>query len=268
MHWTYPLPLRMRGWRNVYTVHDLIPLTRPDLTSIRPRTHRRILDAIVETDASIVTVSQTVQQEIVGTLALAPARVMDLSQAVLPPAPPKALPAGLVPREYYLFCGTIEPRKNIARLVAAHRNSGSTRPLVLAGPDGWRAEKVLAALSGFPLVRRLPYVERGTLTTLLMNARALLFPSLAEGFGLPIVEAMSLGTPVLTSAEGAMRETANGAALLVDPVDVEAIAAAIARLDTNEALCMRLRESGLARAGDFTVDAYARRLLTLYRRET
>jgi len=92
----------------------------------------------------------------------------------------------------------------------------------------------------------------------------LLFPSLAEGFGLPIAEAMALGCPVLTSDRGAAAEVAAGAALLVDPLDVGAIAQAIATLDRDDALCARLRTAGFARGRQFTPGVYARRLRALY----
>lgn len=264
MHWTYPLPLRVRGWHNVYTIHDLVPLTRPTLTAIDPRRHRRLLGAIVRGAAAIVTVSQAARAEIIELLKLDPRCVANLSQAVLPAPAATGLPDGLSPGDYFLVCGTIEPRKNLVRLVAAHRASGTCRRLVFVGPQGWHAAESLAAIDGAALALRLAFSDRATVTTLIRHARALLFPSLAEGFGLPIAEAMALGTPILTSAGGATEETAGGAALLVDPLDVAAIAAAIGRLDGDDALCAALAAAGLDRARAFDPGRYGDRLRAFY----
>ena len=173
-------------------------------------------------------------------------------------------------------CGTIEPRKNLARLITAHRASGTTTPLILAGPDGWRAKEEIAAGGAEvrPLVAltqgeqggvwRAPWLPRPDLLDLLRGARALLFPSLAEGFGLPIAEAMTLGVPVLTAAGGATGEIAGDAAILVDPHDTAAMAGAIAALDGDGALRGRLADAGLRRATLFSVEACLGRLAAIY----
>ncbi|MFP5455568.1 MAG: glycosyltransferase family 4 protein [Alphaproteobacteria bacterium] len=161
--------------------------------------------------------------------------------------------------------GSVEPRKNLARLVQAWRRSCVPYPLVIAGPDGWRASEILPALEGVPGLIRMPYVERPVLLAMIASARALLFPTLAEGFGLPIIEAMQAGTPVLTSRGGATEEVAGGAALLADPHSVEDLATAIARLE-SETLLDRLRSAGLDRARHFTLNAFAARLDALHRR--
>ena len=181
------------------------------------------------------------------------------------PAPPAAeLPAGLSPGGYFVVCGTIEPRKNLVRLVAAHRASGTRRRLVVVGPHGWRAAESLAAIDRSALAMRLAFADRAVVMSLVRHARALLFPSLAEGFGLPIAEAMALGTPVLTTAGGATEEVAGGAALLVDPLDVAAIAEGIDRLDRDDALCASLAAAGLARARAFDSRQYGDRLRAFY----
>ena len=256
MHWTYPLPLVLRGWRNIYTVHDLIPIDRPDLTPIRRRRHLRLMRAILPHADRLLAVSDAGRAAIAAAFALPADRVGNCWQAAAPdPGDQALLPQG----GFFLAVGTIEGRKNLARLAAAHAASGSTRPLVLAGPVGDAA--LAAGLDAMPNVRRLPWQDRATLFALMRDARALLFPSLAEGFGLPIVEAMMLGTPVMTSADGgAMEEVAGGAALLVDPLDQAAMAAAIARLDGDNALAADLAARGRARAAFFTPDRWAARL--------
>lgn len=259
VHWTYPVAAMIEGWRNLYTIHDVIPLTHPELTHTDPGALRRRLDAILPHADGVVTVSEYSRGEIVRTLGVPPDRVVDAGLGVdLDGSGAGKLPIGLERDGYYLFHGTAEPRKNLPRIVAAWRASGIARPLVIAGPAGGETGVT-------PGVVRLPYLPRAELTALIAGARALLFPSLAEGFGLPVAEAMALGAPVLTAAGGALEETAGGAALLVPPEDVGAIAAGIARLDRDDLLRSELRARGRKRAvAAFGMEAFARRLLAAY----
>lgn len=263
MHWTYPVPLYVVGAKNLYTVHDLIPLTRPDLTAIPRARHERLLRRIVAAAHGLVTVSETVRAEIVATLGVGEDFVANTYQAVDAPLqadPP--LPADLRSGRYFLFCGTVEPRKNLARLAAAHAASGTALPLVVVGPDAPGQAALERALAG--RVIRLPWLPRPELIGLIRRARALLFPTLAEGFGLPVAEAMTLGCPVLTADSGAAAEVAGEAALRVSPEDEGAIARGIAALASDDALCARLRVAGFARGRLFAPQAYARRLRALY----
>lgn len=268
MHWTYPLPLHLPGVPNVVTVHDLIPLLEPDLTDIAAVRMERLLRATISRAACVVTVSETVRADIVRRLGVAPDRVVNLYQAVDLPAPFHDIPVPCPP-DSFLCVGSIERRKNIGRVIAAHGRSGSRRMLVLIGPDGDQAAAELEALSVHPnpdRVLRLPWIARSGLVQAMRLARALVFPSLAEGFGLPIAEAMTLGIPVITSRGGATEEIAGGAALLVDPTDVDDLASAMASLDQDDGLCARLATAGRARAGLFSMEAYGDRLDQLYHR--
>ncbi len=257
IHWTYPVAARIEGWRNLYTVHDVIPLTHPEWTHSDAAGLRARLAAVLPHADAVVTVSEHSRAEIVRALGMAPDRVFNAGLAV-EPSESGALPAGLEPGGYVLFHGMAEPRKNLPRLVAAWRASGIATPLVIAGPVGGEAFDASGVI-------RLPFLPRGELVALIAGARALLFPSLAEGFGLPVAEAMALGAPVLTSAGGALEETAGGAALLVDPEDAAAIAAGIVRVDGDETLRSELRAKGLARARSaFGVEAFGQRLLGIY----
>ncbi|EKU73409.1 glycosyltransferase involved in cell wall biosynthesis [Hephaestia caeni] len=267
MHWTYPVPLHVIGARNLYTIHDLIPLTHPDLTPIPQGRHARILDAILERADLLVTVTEAMRSEIVEQLGVSSDRVVSTWQAVDAPLqadPP--LPKGIKSGRYFLFCGRVESRKNLIALAEAHALSKSSLPLLVVGPRVPGEEALEEALRSHPTVRRLDYLPRPDLLGLIRRARALLFPTLAEGFGLPIAEAMTLGCPVLTNSRGATAEVAGGAALLVEPDRIPAISAAIVRLDQDDALCARLRTEGFARARNFTPERYARRLRALYAR--
>jgi len=264
VHWTYPVAAAISGWCNLYTLHDVIPLTHPALAATDGEALARRIAALRPHAAGWITVSEASRAEIVRVLGIAPEAVVSAGLAAEPEPPaPGALPAGLSAGGYFLFHGSDEPRKNLGRIVAGWRASGTARPLVIAGPTGTAPADRLPDPPG---VIRLGYLPHAGLPALVAGARALLFPSLAEGFGLPIAEAMALGTPVLTAAGGATEETAGGAALLVDPTDTAAIGAATARLDADDALCRALGEAGRVRAGEaFGAEAFGRRLLAAYR---
>ena len=265
MHWTYPVPLRLVGWHNLYTVHDVIPLIRPDLTPIDPARHRRLLAAVAAVSRRVVTVSEAARSDILATLNLPPERVVDCGQAAEPrPAPTSDLPRGTEAGRYLLVVGSVEPRKNIARILRAYAASGVALPLVIAGPDGIEAGTLAAAIAATPNVIRLPYLADEAMRATIGHARALLMPSLAEGFGLPVAEAMALGVPVITAKEGALAEVAGGAALAVDPLDEAALAAAIRRIAADDALAARLVEAGRVNARRFTLARFAERLGALY----
>lgn len=263
MHWTYPVPIHLLGWRNVYTVHDAIPLTSPDFSPIDPVRHRRVLTAIAGCASGIATVSAAAGAGIAAALTIDPTRIVDCGQAVLPGPIGRIDDARLPLDGYFLFCGSIEPRKNLTRLAAAWRASGVATPLVIVGADGWQADAIVPELERAGVIR-LPYLPAADLRALQAGARAFLFPTLAEGFGLPIIEAMALGTPVLTSNAGATAEVAGGAALLVDPTDTAAIAAAIRRLDGDVALRATLATAGRARSAAYALPVFAARLAALY----
>jgi len=133
---------------------------------------------------------------------------------------------------YFLAVGAIEPKKNVGRLIEAYLAADAQRPLVIAGPRAWRADGGLrllegghgAQLKGAECIRRIDYLPRDHLMTLVRGARAVLFPALGEGFGLPLLEAMILGTPVIAASAGALPEVSGEAALLIDPYDIDAMA--------------------------------------------
>ena len=265
MHWTYPLPLRVRNWRNLYTVHDLIPVLQPELTPIGRARYARLLRTVARRADRIVTVSEAVRRDLIDWLACPPACVVDCGQGIGPAvAPTLKLPSGLERDDFFLFVGTIEPRKNVSRLIEAYRRAGVSRRLVLVGPDGWQADRIRAEGARVPGVISLGYQPPDMMARLMGDATALLFPSLAEGFGIPVVEAMAAGTPVLTASRGALAEVVGTAALTVEPDDVAAIADGIARLDRDPGLRIDLKAKGLARAQDYSPARHAARLLALY----
>ena len=265
MHWTYPVPLRMLGWHNLYTVHDVIPLEHPALSPVSARRLSAMLRKIARVAARVVTVSQASRAAIVSETGMSPHLVIDCGQAIEPigdDAPQPDRFGSLRRGGYHLYCGLVEPRKNLVRLIEAHARSEVARPLVIAGPDGWHASRIRT--DGVAHVVRLPYLSRPDLVALMRGAHALSFPSLAEGFGLPVVEAMNADVPVLTSNRGALAEVAGDAALLVDPDDVAAMAAGIRRIDRDGVLRAQLIERGRERRKKFTPALFAAALGQVY----
>jgi glycosyltransferase involved in cell wall biosynthesis len=177
-----------------------------------------------------------------------------------------------LPDDFLLAVGTIEPRKNLERLIDAFtlvRARGVHEPLVVVGQLGWKYTRLLdrvRAPDAQGAVRLIGYVADDDMPALYTLARGLVFPSLYEGFGLPILEAMACGTPVLTSNRSAMSEVAGSAAMLVDPHDVATMADAIQTLARDEPHREALREAGLARAAEFPWSRAAEATVRIYDR--
>lgn len=181
-------------------------------------------------------------------------RVIHEAASALPTSTLQAIAATreryALPPRYALYVGTLQPRKNLARLIAAYEqlcNRGVDFDLVLAGNAGWLSEEIISQAKQSPYAERihLPgYVSEDDLPALISGARLFAFPSLYEGFGLPILEAQSRGVPVMSGKGSSLPEVAGDAALYVDPTDVDSIAQAMLRLSRDEALRQQLIEAG------------------------
>jgi glycosyltransferase involved in cell wall biosynthesis len=174
--------------------------------------------------------------------------------------------------EYLLHIGTLQPRKNLVRLIQAFSNLQSqisNLSLVLAGSKGWLYDEIFAEVKQLGLENHVLFPGRvieEDKAALISGAAAFVFPSLYEGFGLPVVEAMQCGTPVICSNTSSLPEVAGDAALLIDPLDVDALAEAMARLVVNAALRQALVERGYIQAQRFSWQACATRVLTVLER--
>jgi len=183
-------------------------------------------------------------------------------------SPVSSLLLSLMATPYFLYVGTLQPRKNLVRLVQAYAQSGVPHHLVLAGRVGWLAQELLDTITQQPPTIRerihlSGYVSDEDKTALLANATALLYPSLYEGFGFPILEAQSVGTPVLCANSSSLPEVAGEAALLVDPLNVAEIAAAIHQLAHDQQLRRELSRKGYENVRRFTWENAAAKLLTI-----
>ena len=238
----------------VATVHDLGFLDHPERSSRRGRDFFPRAWAAVGEQAALVVCPSRVVADDCARHGLDPARVRVVPWGVAPgrvsPAAAEAarLRHGL-PARFALWVGTLEPRKNLDRLVAAVGRVPGL-PLAVVGPAGWNLDgrDVLAPLGD--RAHRLGPVDDAELAALYRAATVFVFPSLLEGFGLPVLEAMAQGTPVVTSAGTATAEAAGEAAVLVDPLDVDDLAAAVTSVLEDPALARRLSEQGLRRVGE------------------
>jgi glycosyltransferase involved in cell wall biosynthesis len=286
LHCTYPLPLRARSASNVYTIHDLVPLRLPFATEDNKRQLFRLLKKIAREADHIVTVSENSKRDIIELLGVEEERISNTYQTVEFPAEwverPSAVVAnqlegnfGLGYHDYLLFYGALEPKKNVRRLIDAYLISGVEVPLVLVVSGGWQNDaetKLLAERDGGERasrlsrrrIYRLDYVSFAALVTLIRGARAVVFPSLYEGFGLPVLESMMLGTPVVASRESSLPEIAGDAALLVDPYDTDQIARAITTIVEDSDLRTELSRRGPVQAAKFSVARYRERVEALY----
>lgn len=282
MHWTYSHAMRLAGTRNIYTIHDLIPLRLPWATLDLKSRWLNTLRMLVRDAEHIVTVSEHARQDIIEQFGIAEDRITNTYQPVFPPGEPMdetmsvarlRAAHGLEPRGYFLFISTIEPRKNLARLLDAYLASGIDTPFVIVGnvaEHGKDELRLLTEANGTRTadgrIRHLGYLPRLDVDILLRHAKALCFPSLYEGFGLPAVEAMLLGTAVMTSNTSSLPEVVGDAAVTVTPTDTREMAEALRALDGTTGVRERLEEAGPRRAAEFSPERYAERLGALYRR--
>ena len=290
MHWTYPIPMRMAGAKNIYCLHDLVPLRLPFTTLDHKRRYYRLNKLLAQKADHIITVSEASRNDIINILGCDPAKVTNTYQSVEIPRKFSDKPVneaqdeikgsfGLEWKGYFMFFGAIEPKKNVGRMIEAFLASGSDLPLVIVGKQAWKSEEELKLLfddhiryqvqEGSVLRTRrkiilLDYAPFRLLVSLIRGAKAALFPSLYEGFGLPALEAMKLGTPVLTSNTSSLPEVVGDAAITADPYDVRAMTEGIRALDQDAELRGWLSEAGPRRAAMFSAEAYEKRLAAVY----
>ncbi len=253
-------PGRMR--RAVTTFHDLFVLSAEYSTAeFRARFAAQARDAAERADA-IIAVSDFTKSQVTGLLGVTPEKVRVVHHGVRPLRVPQ------LPRErLILSVGAIQKRKNLARLVEAFEALPSDWQMVLAGSDGFGAGEIKARIQTSPARDRIQltgYVNDDALARWYGRASIFAFPSLDEGFGIPVLEAMAAGVPVLTSNRSALREVAGDAALLVDPESTAAVAAALGELAANPELRMEFARRGRERANLFTWEKAVRETWDVY----
>lgn len=263
----------------VFTVHDLTFLTHPEFHVLENRNHCLLgtLRALAAR-ATVVAVSEATAEEVDRWFVLPEERLHVVYEAAstafaallgddLEIARRRLAERFGLDGPFVLSVGSLEPRKNIARLVEAYEGLDTElrrrTPLVLVGGGGWKRHAVMAG--AWPdFVQHLGAVGEDDLVALYNVASVVAYPSLVEGFGLPVVEAMACGTPVLTSNTSSLAEVGADAALCVDPLDVTAIRRGLESLLSDPSLRRRYRHAGLARAGEFSWRKAAAQMIDIY----
>jgi glycosyltransferase involved in cell wall biosynthesis len=263
-------------------VHDLAFRLRPAEVPWQQRLYfRTILPPALRGAAAVLVPSESTRRDLLEQY---PISGLDEKLKVIPLGLPSAVPAGPLPERiepgFVLAVGTVEPRKNYPRLLAAYRRLRGRhgalpfiingRPgvpqLVIAGRAGWAYGDTMERIAAEPGVHYLGHVDEPTLSALYESASVLAFPSLYEGFGLPLLEAMAHGVPAVVGATGALPELGLGAALSVNAEDEDAVASALERLLADEGLRQKLGEEGKRRARGYTWASAAERTLDVLRR--
>lgn len=281
LHTTDFIPPALGYRRSVITVHDLNFLYYPQfLTAESRRYYNQQIEWAVRRTDHILADSHATQCDLISRLGVSSEKVTVVHLAAdpafrpLPETEARQIVAryGLEPG-YVLFVGTLEPRKNLPGLLRAYRllldAQVTTSPLVLVGGKGWLYDEVFECIETLYLnekVRLLDDVSDDADLPALYNAAGVLaMPSFYEGFGLPVLEAMACGTPVVAADRASLPEVAGEAGMLVNPDDLDDIARALARVLTDEPLRARMRELGLAQAARFTWEHTAQATLAVYR---
>jgi glycosyltransferase involved in cell wall biosynthesis len=265
------LPQRVK---TVLTVHDIVHRLYPKTMALPNLLSERLFFrlSLSRSDAIVVDSESTASD--IRRLHRVNAKKINTIHPGIPWLPGKAAhgasPNLCLPPRYFLFVGTLDPRKNLERLLDAYRTLGPEKHgvhLVIVGDEGWKNQSVRKRIKAEKLnghIRLTGYVPREDLESLYRKALCLIFPSLYEGFGFPILEAMACGTPVITSNTSSMPEVAGNAALLVDPHDVSALVAAMNKIVKNEDLRKDLSAMGVERARHFSWGRCAEETLKVF----
>jgi len=278
-HGTNFLAPRFLLAKTVVTVHDLAFLRIREEAPVAHRYERYLARSLCRADR-IIAVSEATRRDLTGFLEIPP-EIVEVVHEGAPKSAPTMAPVEFrafkerhrIPERYFLHVGTLEPRKNLVRLLEAATSVAKLKRnapgVVLAGRPGWHDGRILEAIA--EARRTLPVITPGFVTeeekyALYRDAVAFAYPSLYEGFGLPLLEAFTAGTPVVTACESALPEVAGDAALLVDPRDTEALVDALLRLATEEDLRRELVEKGRERLTRFSWRRAARETMQVYER--
>lgn len=296
----YVLPLAYKG-RAVVTVHDLAIYKHPEWFPKKFFIGQKFSTKILVPESlkkaeKIIAVSGHTKKDIIEIFVVNPGKIEVIYEGVETedPSPEKETVCGLenkicfddmkekygLEEEYVLFLGTVEPRKNIVALVRAfaalaerNKEIGEKYQLVLAGAKGWKykdvfseIEKAKKKIGEVNLIKYLGYIPAGDKVALIKHSSCFVFPSLYEGFGLPVLEALSLGVPTITSNVSSLPEVAGGAAITVDPRKTEDLSAALEKVLSDENLRASLSREGKKQAGKFSWEKCAGETLEVYKK--
>lgn len=241
--------------RFAFCIHDLNHLSADGSVSVAKQIYyRTVIRPAISRATVVFTVSEFSRREIIQWSGVVGDRVVNVGNGISDEFRPATVGVGSVGRPYFLSVTNARPYKNTVRSIQAFVRSGLSKEfdLLITGQKSPETDRQIGELSASFVVKYVGPLSDSSLAELYRGAAALLFPSLYEGFGLPIVEAMACGTPVITSNVTAMPEVAGDAALLVDPRSVDEISAAMRRLVSDQELRQSLIRKGLQRAGEYS----------------
>lgn len=278
-HATYPLPIKVKGAKRITTIHDIIPIILPNLTLDRKEEIFLRHQTVIRESDLIITVSEASKRDILNifdvpedkvVVTYQPIDITDVRPEEEGEAEDLLRTLKLEKEKYYLFVGAIEPKKNVRALINAYATMQTDHKLVIVGKKAWLWEGQVGHLEAvfgknWPnRVKLLDYMSYNHVRFLMKNAGCFVFPSLYEGFGLPALEAMSMGTPVITSNTSSLPEVCGAAALYSDPRDEHELAKQMDRVANNPVLRANMSAAGLQQAQKFSLDAYLQRLTQAY----
>ena len=267
-HATYPLPVTIKNTVKITTIHDLIPLKLPHLTLDNKRFFRELINVSLQESECIITVSESTKKDIIELFNYPQDKIYVTYQPIIS----KECDSNgkdilekyqLKKNNYILFIGAIEPKKNIKRIIEAYQKLRLKQPLVIIGKKAWLWQEELQNINTSSIIL-LDYVTYQELQCFYRGATCFIFPSLYEGFGLPVLEAMSFGTPVITSNVSSLPEVAGDAALYVNPYDSQDIAEKLNHMISNEDLRKKLTQAGKQRAKMFSMEKYLQKISRIY----
>ena len=266
-HCTTPLPFFLRKPKGnlIVTVHDIIPILYPQYHPLKRALYfKYFLKPLLKKADKIISVSEATKKDLVGKLNIEERKIkvihLGVSEKFKPTEDISVLKKYGINKNYIFFLGTIEPRKNVQRLIEAYNKLECEDKLVIAGGKGWGEE----VTSNNENIVFTSYVDEKDLPALYSHATLFVYPSLYEGFGLPVLEAMACGTPVITSNISSLQEVSGNAAVLCDPMNVEDIKDKIRLVLDDNQLQESLRVKGLERATKFNWEKCARETEKVY----
>lgn len=279
-HTTYPLPIKINNAKKITTIHDLIPLKLP-YTTLDDKTFffKNIRNSIQDSTA-IITISENTKKDILDCFDVNPDKIHITYQPIIDNSLTVTDSEDEIDKylnkyqisykKYILFVGSIEPKKNVGRLIDAYSGLDTDMQLIIVGKKAWLWEEEISKLKItfnelFPTkIKLLEFVSKTDLLYLYKGAFCFVFPSLYEGFGLPPLEAMSFGCPVITSNVSSLPEICGDAALYIDPYDSVDIRNGIETLINNSHLRIQLSEAGKERVKLFNMENYVKKLYEVY----
>jgi glycosyltransferase involved in cell wall biosynthesis len=281
LHLTSPLPIKMKNTPKIVTIHDIIPIVAPDTTPINISRYRKFIQNSISDADDILVVSNKSKNDLLNYFDVHEEKIHVTFQSVSIPNQYKNYDLLLLYeylnttlkieyKKFFLFYGAIEPKKNVMRILEAYNQVKTDYPLIIVGKNGWMYDDVDNFFNNlnpsnrkFVRIKHLPFRN---LMMLLKSSAGLIFPSIYEGFGLPVLEAMEMGVPVITSNTSSLPEVGGDAVCYVNPFDVVDIAKSIDKFINNQTYCDDLVTKGYEQIKKFTPEEHYSKIMNVYQK--